>query len=103
MLKKWRSSRWFRIVSNSYVLATIIFAFWMLFLDRNNLGLHVELDGRIDELEEAKAYFESELEQNQRELEELESNPEKLEKFAREKYWMHRDGEEVFLIEVEED
>lgn len=101
MLKRWRNSRWFKIVSNRYVLATLFFAVWMLFLDRHNLGLHLELSQQIEDYEDAKSYYQEELERNTRELEELESDPEKLEKFAREKYWMHKEGEEVFLISTE--
>lgn len=85
------------------MLATLIFAVWMLFLDRNNLGLHIELSETIESLEQGKEFYQSELEKNRRELHELESNPEMLEKFARERYWMHREGEEVFLIEVGEE
>ncbi len=103
MLKRWRNTTWFRILSNKYIFAILVFVFWMAFLDRNGIGLHMELNDRIDDLEEAKAFYETELEQNRRELEELESDPEKLEKFAREKYWMHKDGEEVFLIEFAEE
>ncbi|NVK04005.1 MAG: septum formation initiator family protein [Flavobacteriia bacterium] len=103
MLKRWRNSKWFKIVSNRYVLATFFFAIWMLFLDRHNLGLHIELSQQIEEYEEARSYYQEELERNTRELEELESDPAKLEKFAREKYWMHKEGEEVFLISTEEE
>lgn len=103
MLKRWRNSWWFKIVSNRYVLATLFFAVWMLFLDRHNLGLHLELSQQIEDYEDAKSYYQEELERNTRELEELESDPEKLEKFAREKYWMHKEGEEVFLISIEEE
>lgn len=91
------------MLSNKYVLATIIFLVWIAFLDRNSFMLHMELNDQIESLEQGKSNYESELEKNNRELEELESDPEKLEKFAREHYWMHKDGEEVFLIETEEE
>lgn len=102
MLKKWRNKRWFKIVSNVYVLATLIFFVWIAFLDRNSFMLHRELDAQIETLEAGKANYQAELEKNKRELEELESDPEKLEKFAREHYWMHKEGEEVFLIKDSE-
>lgn len=85
------------------MLATVFFFIWMAFLDRNSFLLHRELNHEIETLERGKANYETELEKNRRELEELESDPEKLEKFAREHYWMHKDGEEVFLIEEVED
>ncbi|GGH76718.1 FtsB family cell division protein [Phaeocystidibacter marisrubri] len=103
MLKKWRKKRWFKMLSNKYVLATIVFVVWISFLDRNSFLLHRELNKQIEALEQGKTNYQSDLEQNKRELEELESDPEKLEKFAREQYWMHKEGEEVFLIETEEE
>lgn len=84
-------------------MATLIFAVWMLFLDANSWLIHRELSKEIDDLEDGIEFYQTELEKNKKELEELESNPEKLEKFAREKYWLHRDGEEVTLIEIVED
>lgn len=81
------------------MVAFLVFVVWMAFLDRNSLGLHMELNRDIESLEQGKEFYQSELEKNKRELEELESDPEKLEKFARERYWMHKDGEEVFLVE----
>lgn len=94
---------WLKLLSNKYVIATLVFVVWMAFLDRNSIGLHMELNHDIKSLEQGKAFYQSELEQNKRELEELESDPEKLEKFARERYWMHKDGEEVFLIRPSEE
>lgn len=75
---------------------------WMTFLDRNSIMLHLELNERLEELEEAKEYFETETSTDDQVVEELESSPEMLEKYAREEYYMHKEGEEVFIIEESE-
>ena len=84
---------------SKYVLAGLLFAVWMLFLDSNNLRIQWELDQEVRALEDGVRYYRSELEKTQKRLTELESDPAQLEKFARETYWMHRPGEEVLLVE----
>ena len=51
-LKELRNKKWFKIVSNKYVLLILIFGGWMLFLDSNSWLVHNELNQEIDELEE---------------------------------------------------
>ena len=53
---------------------------------------------QLNELEAEKAYFSEEILRTKTELEELSSNPKSLEKFAREKYFMRKDNEEVFVF-----
>lgn len=94
-----RSSRWFIISSNKFLLTTVGFIVWMCFLDVNSYLIHHELDQEIAELEESIKYYNLEIKQDKKQLHELNSDPEKLEKFAREQYWMKKTGEEIFLIE----
>ena len=84
---------------SKYVLAGLLFAVCMLFLDSNNLFIQWELSQEVRALEDGVEYYRKELTQTQRRLNELESDPKQLEKFARETYWMHRPGEEVMLVE----
>lgn len=100
--KRWqniRSRKWFIILSNKFLLTTVGFIVWMCFLDVNSYLIHHELDQEIDELEESIIYYNSEISRDKKQLHELNSDPEKLEKFAREQYWMKKPGEEIFLIE----
>ena len=102
MKEKWfklRANKWFQWSTNKFTLTTIGFIIWMLFLDVNSYLIHHELNTEIDELEESINYYQSEIKTDRKQLEELTSNPEKLEKFAREQYWMKRQGEEIYLIE----
>jgi cell division protein DivIC len=98
-LKRLRSSLWWRRLTNKFVLATLFFLIWMIFLDSNSVLIQFELDDRLKDLEDGILYYQTELKDTQRQLDELASNPEKLEKFAREKYWMHRPGEHILLVD----
>jgi cell division protein DivIC len=102
MKERWhklKSKRWFALLTNKFVMATLGFIIWMLFLDINSYLIHHELNAEIDELEESIEYYGTEIESDIKKLEELTTDDKKLEKFAREQYWMHREGEQIFLIE----
>lgn len=87
-----------RILINKYVLTLVAFAIWMVFLDSNSYLIQRELDTEIEELDAGIAFYEQEISWQVRRLKEVENNPELLERFARETYWMHRPGEEVVLV-----
>jgi cell division protein FtsB len=103
MLKKWQNKRWYKVATNKYVLATLMFAIWMLFFDANSWLLQRELNAEIDELNKSIEYYTEQLETDRVELYELKSNPAAFEKYAREKFWMHREGEEIYVFEFVED
>lgn len=87
------------VLRNKYILASLVFAVWILLLDSNNVRIQWELDQEARALEDGVRYYRNELQKTQKRLTELESDPVQLEKFARETYWMHRPGEEVLLVE----
>ena len=97
--ERWKENRWVAIATNKFFLTTMGFIAWMLFLDVNSYMIHSELDHEIDELEESIEYYKAEIERDKTQLHELTSNPEMLEKFAREQYWMKKSDEEIYLID----
>ena len=94
--------KFFRILSailrNKYLLTITVFAVWMLFFDTNDLVSQYQLRKKVRDLEDKKGYFTEKIEEVNKDRRELMSNPQLLEKFAREKYLMKRQGEEVFII-----
>jgi Septum formation initiator len=99
VLKLLQNQAWFPYLGNKYLLATLGFVVWMTFLDLNSWRLQAELNREIERLEASIRYYEENLAHDQQRLKELTTDPARLEKFAREKYWMHRPGEEVYLID----
>lgn len=87
---------------NKFLVTTTAFAVWMLFFDKNDLFAQLERRQELRELDKSKDYFTEQIEQERRFSEELKHNPATIEKFAREKYFMKRDGEDLFLIESAE-
>ena len=74
----------------------------MLFLDNYSYFDHRMLDKEIDELEDNKEYYQQEIRKDQRNIKLL-KNPDQIEKYAREKYYMKRDSEDIYIIEFEGD
>lgn len=92
-----------KYLTNKYVLALIVFAVWISFLDSNNLIQRFKAVKQIHKLEEQKDYYEKRIGEDTEKLKELRSNKEKLEKFAREQYLMKKPKEDIFVILVDED
>ncbi len=88
-------------MTNMYILVLTIFVIWMAFFDTNSLLIHLELRKEIKKLERQKEFLEGEISKDQKVLEKL-SDSSELEKFAREKYYMKKENEEIFLIEYED-
>lgn len=83
-------------------MTALVFLVWIFFFDQNKIITQFQYHQELEKLEDEKAFYQSELVKIQADLEELQSNPKSLEKFAREKYLMKKDDEEIFVI-VEED
>lgn len=99
-LKDLRNKKWFKVLSNRYVLILLIFAFWMLFLDSNSWLIHNELDQEINELQTNKEFFNKEIDKDQTVINKLNDSFE-LESYARQNYYMKRPNEDIFIIEYD--
>lgn len=73
----------------------------MLFVDSNSLLIHRELNEDITDLEDEKAYYKNEIEKDKKAIKEL-STEDGLEKLAREKYYMKKENEDIYIIEYED-
>ncbi len=90
-----------KYLRNIFVLILVVFAVWMLFIDSNSLLIHRELNEDINDLEDEKEYYKKEIEKDKKAIKEL-STDEGIEKLAREKYYMKKDNEDIYIIEYED-
>ncbi|PIB36397.1 septum formation initiator [Reichenbachiella sp. 5M10] len=90
-----------KITKNFYFIATVVFLVWMLFFDSNDFYSQYQLKGKVEELEDQKKYYQNKIKDTEADREALLNDEELLEKFAREKYFMKREGEDIFVV-VEE-
>ena len=89
-----------KFLKNSYVIIIIIFVIWMIFFDSNSILVHNELNNDINDLNNQKEYYKNEIEKDNIELNQIKTDS-GLEKYAREKLFMKRDNEEIFIIEYD--
>lgn len=93
--------KYFKGFKNIFVIILAIFAIWMLFFDANSYLIHRELNKEMDALEDEKEYYKNEIEKDNKAIKEL-STEEGIEKLAREKYYMKKENEEIYIIEYED-
>jgi cell division protein FtsB len=63
---------------------------------------HRILNKQLDALEDNKTYYKDEIKKDEEKIKLL-KNPDQIEKYAREKYYMKRDSEDIYIIEFEGD
>ncbi len=92
----WKSIRNFFI--NKYFISLLAVTVWVIFFDKDDVLSQHQLRKKLHQLQEEKTYYHDEITKSGEEIKELKTNPANLEKFAREKYLMKKDNEEIFVI-----
>jgi cell division protein DivIC len=85
-------------LKNKYVLATLFFVIWLIFFDQNNLLDRVTAIRNYHQMERDKEYYIEKIKVDTKKLNELRTDRENLEKFAREQYYMKRANEDIFVV-----
>ena len=91
-------AKYLKYTKNFYFVFTVLFIMWMVFIDSNDIISHFKLRSKLNELEKQKEFYQERKEKIKVEREELLSNFELLEKFARERYLMKRKTEDLYVI-----
>lgn len=91
-----------KVLGNRYILVIIFVAIWLMFLDNYSYFEHRSLNKKIRELEDNKEYYVKEIKKDTIAIKQL-KNADQTERYAREKYYMKREEEDIYLIEFEED
>ena len=95
-LQKYQELPWY--LKNIYFGILLFFIVWMLFFDANNIFYQFKLSSKVNALQDQKVYYIEEIKEVDELKDELFSTDSKKEKFAREKYYMKKDNEDVFII-----
>jgi cell division protein DivIC len=84
---------------NFYFVTGFSFLIWMIFLDSNDLISRFKLGSKLRTLDNEKEYYQEKIADVDKDREELMTDKDLLEKFAREKYLMKKETEDIFIIE----
>ena len=86
-------------LKNKYLIASVVFAAIMLFFDKNDFFTKMSRDKELRNLQQSREYYTREIKQLEKVRSNLTNNPRTIEKYAREKYLMKKDNEDLYVID----
>lgn len=92
-------SIWGFICRRKYLITVVAFAVIIGFLDENSLLRRLAYEREISQLKEEIERYRADYEENTRRLNELSTDPDAIEKIAREKYLMKKPNEDIYVFE----
>lgn len=87
-----------KITSNFFFISAALLLVWMIFFDSNDLLTQYKRTAKINDLEDKKEFYQAKITEVEKDREELLSDDELLEKYAREKYLMRKKNEDLYII-----
>ena len=88
----------FHFVRNKYLIAAAFFIVWMLFFDEKDWSLISSRREKLTDLQESEQHLSKQITETRKELDLLKTNAQTIEKYAREKYLMKKDNEDLFIV-----
>lgn len=85
-------------LKNKYLLAGCFFIVWMFFFDPKDWGIAYDKHEKLKELQQSEAHLSKVIVATKEELSQLKTNAQTIEKYAREKYFMKKDNEDLFIV-----
>lgn len=91
-------SSFIKLARNKYFVVSAFFLVWMLFFDPRDWGLIRARSNKLKELRESEERISAEIEKTRTELNALKTSASTIEKYAREKYLMKKENEDLYII-----
>jgi cell division protein DivIC len=89
-----------RYLKNKYVIVILAFVVWMAFFDPKDMGLILSRTSKLKELKTSEKHLKTEIQETKKELSLLKTDANSIEKYAREKFYMKKDNEELFIVKT---
>ena len=70
----------------------------MLFIDHNDIFNQLERKKQLNDMLASKKFYQQQIDQTKKNLADLQNNSAALEKYAREKFLLKKDNEDVFVV-----
>lgn len=87
-----------QFLRNKYFLTITIFIVWITLLDTNNLIDRYRQMSDLRKLRQEKEYYQNKIKDEKSKLNELKTDNDNLEKFAREQYKMKKKDEDLYIV-----
>ncbi len=91
----------FKFLKNKYFLSFTALLVWVVFFDKNDILSQMDMTKKLNTLKEEKQYYINEIANSKTDMSNLKTDVKSLEKFAREKYLMKKDNEDIYVIVTE--
>lgn len=88
----------FSIIKNKFVIVLVLFSAWLLVFDKNNVLQQIEAKRTLHRYQQEKQFYIQQIKADSEATYDLMSDTMHLQKFAREKYFMKKDSEDVFMM-----
>ena len=95
----WKQHRVGKVLLNKYFIVGLLFLVWICFFDTNNVGELIRTRRTLRSQRRQIEFYNQEISKMDRKIDQLQSQRDTLEKFAREEYYYQQDGEDVYVIE----
>jgi len=82
-------------LKNKYFLIITVFVAWMVFIDKHDVLTQFQLQQTLNKMEEDKDYYRAKIKEAHQDRVDIQNNKEK---FAREKYYLQKKNEDVFIM-----
>lgn len=92
------NKKYLDILKNKYFIVTAIILVWMTFFDSNNFIHLVNKSIKLQNIQEEKNYYLQKMKETKQARKELLKSSETLERFAREKYYMKKPDEDLYVV-----
>jgi cell division protein DivIC len=87
-----------RFFINKYFITTVVFIAWLVFFDNNNILTNMRTRDKLNVLKKDKQFYIDEIKKDSVLVQKLLYDTLELEKYARERYLMKKDNEDVYLV-----
>ncbi len=93
-----KTRKFWEWIKNKYIIVCIIFLIWMIFFDMNSLLVHQKLNSDLSEVNEKIDLYTQKYKEDSVQYFRLKTSSQEREKFARERYYMKKNDEDIFII-----
>ena len=83
---------------NKYLITFIVFLVWIFFIDKFDIITQIKMNKEFKQLKQQHEFYKEEIKKDSTEIYNLNNNPEEQERFARERFLMKKENEDLFII-----
>ena len=83
---------------NKYLITFVIFLIWIFFIDTFDILTQIKMKQELNQLKKQEEFYKSEIEKDSTMLYNLNNDTLEQERFARERFLMKKENEDLFII-----